>query len=38
MNHSKEFYAEIWRVMPDYHTRHAWLKKNGSVLMSRIPR
>ncbi|MBQ7379876.1 MAG: M48 family metallopeptidase [Clostridia bacterium] len=35
MNHSKAFYAEITRVMPDYHTRHAWLKKNGAVLMAR---
>ena len=35
MNHSKAFYAEIERVMPDYKVRHAWLKQNGRALMSR---
>ena len=35
MNHSKAFYAEINRVMPDYKARHAWLKKNGAALMKR---
>lgn len=35
MNHSKAFYAEIERVMPDYKTRHSWLKKNGAALMRR---
>lgn len=38
MNHSKAFYAEVLRVMPDYHTRHAWLKKNGTALMNRVAR
>lgn len=38
MNHSKAFYAEIDRVMPDYKARHAWLKKNGRALMSRVER
>ena len=38
MNHSAAFYAEIARVMPDYHTRHAWLKKNGTALMNRVAR
>lgn len=38
MNHSKAFYAEIDRVMPDYKARHAWLKQNGRVLMSRVER
>lgn len=35
MNHSKAFYAEVERVMPDYKARHAWLKKNGAALMKR---
>ncbi len=35
MNHSKAFYAEIARVMPDYKVRHAWLKQNGAALMAR---
>jgi predicted metal-dependent hydrolase len=38
MNHSRAFYAEVLRVMPDYHTRHAWLKKNGTALMGRVNR
>ena len=38
MNHSKAFYAEVLRVMPDYHQRHAWLKKNGMALMRRVNR
>ena len=38
MNHSKAFYAEIARVMPDYKARHAWLKQNGRALMNRVAR
>ena len=38
MNHSKAFYAEIDRVMPDYKARHAWLGQNGSALMNRAER
>ena len=38
MNHSKAFYAEIERVMPDYQTRRAWLKQNGASLMARVAR
>ena len=38
MNHSAAFYAEIARVMPDYKSRHAWLKQNGAVLMNRVAR
>ena len=38
MNHSKAFYDEIERVMPDYKARHAWLKQNGRALMNRAER
>ena len=38
MNHSKAFYDEIVRVMPDYKARHAWLKQNGRALMNRAER
>ncbi len=38
MNHSKAFYAEIARVMPDYQARRAWLKQNGAALMNRVAR
>ena len=36
MNHSKEFYKKVLSVFPDYHTHHAWLKKNGPELMARL--
>ena len=35
MNHSKKFYREVERVLPDYRERRAWLKKNGGALMRR---
>jgi len=36
MNHSKEFYSEIYRVFPDYDRCNKWLKENGGVYMKRI--
>ena len=36
MNHSAAFYDEVLRVMPDYHARHQWLKKNGPALIRRM--
>ncbi len=36
MNHSRRFYAEIYRVMPDYDERHRWLKEHGAVLQARV--
>ena len=36
MNHSRRFYAEVHRVFPDYDRAHAWLKKEGRVLMERM--
>lgn len=36
MNHSERFYAEILKIMPDYHERDKWLKQNGIKLMARI--
>ena len=35
MNHSARFYDHILSVYPDYYKHHAWLKKNGSALMTR---
>lgn len=35
MNHSKEFYAEIDRVFPDYKRCNKWLKDNGGIYMKR---
>ncbi len=36
MNHSKEFYAEVYRVYPQYDKWNAWLKENGGKLMRRM--
>ncbi len=35
MNHSKAFYAEVYRVFPEYDTWNKWLKENGAALMHR---
>lgn len=35
MNHSKAFWREVERVLPDYKNYEGWLKKEGSVLMRR---
>lgn len=37
MNHSKAFYDEVHRCMPDYDLRHKWLKQHGRELVQRIP-
>ena len=36
MNHSKEFYAEIARVFPDYKRCNKWLKDNGGIYLERV--
>lgn len=36
MDHSKEFYAEIDRVFPDYKRCNKWLKDNGGVYLKRV--
>ncbi len=36
MNHSKAFYAAVYRVFPDYDRCYAWLKENGSLLIRRM--
>ena len=33
MNHSKGFYREIEKIMPDYKERRAWLREHGEELM-----
>ncbi len=32
MNHSKEFWAQVEQIMPDYKVYRKWLKENGSTL------
>lgn len=36
MNHSRRFWAEVERVLPDYKIRQDWLKKNGAALLRRL--
>lgn len=36
MNHSRQFYAEVERVFPEYKRCNKWLKDNGSVYMARL--
>lgn len=38
MNHSKAFYDEILKVMPDYYENDKWIKKHGCKLMRRLYR
>lgn len=37
MDHSPEFWSEVERVIPKYKQANNWLKKNGSLLMARLP-
>ena len=36
LNHSKSFWAEVEKVMPDYKLHQKWLKENGSELIRRM--
>ena len=36
MNHSRAFWAEVERVLPDYAVRRKWLKDHGGALISRM--
>lgn len=38
MNHSAEFYAEVRRVFPEYDRWNRWLKENGGLFLSRLPK
>ena len=35
-NHSKAFYAEVYRVFPEYDRCNKWLKENGGMLIRRM--
>lgn len=37
MDHSKAFWAEVARVLPDYEICRAWLKEHGGALIRRLP-
>ena len=34
MNHSKRFYSEVLRVLPEYRQHQKWLKENGETLLA----
>ena len=36
MNHSDRFYAEVYRVFPEYDRCSRWLKTDGTVLLARM--
>lgn len=36
MNHSKAFWEQVERVMPDYKVQKQWLKDHGNEIMSRL--
>lgn len=36
MNHSRAFYAEVYKAFPEYDKWNNWLKKNGRVLLARM--
>ena len=37
MNHSKRFWKEVARVIPEYKECRAWLRKEGNDLIARLP-
>jgi len=36
MNHSKAFWAEVARILPDYKMRRTWLKEHSAALIGRL--
>lgn len=38
MNHSATFYEEVEKVLPEYKKYSNWLKENGSMYLSRLPK
>ncbi len=37
MNHSKRFWDEVQKILPNYDAQRKWLKENGNSLISRLP-
>lgn len=37
MNHSKRFWDEVQKILPNYDAQRQWLKENGNSLISRLP-
>lgn len=38
MNHSRQFWSEVEKVLPDYRERRKWLKENGGRIIGRMER
>lgn len=38
MNHSKQFWSEVEKVLPDYRERRKWLKENSGRIIGRMER
>ena len=38
LNHSPAFYAQVYRVFPDYDRCRTWLRENGGALLRRLGR
>ena len=36
MNHSRAFWAEVEKILPDYRARRKWLKENGGIYIRAI--
>ncbi len=36
MNHSRAFWMEVEKILPDYRAAELWLKKNGRILIQRM--
>ena len=37
MNHSKRFWAEVERILPDYKKSMKWFRDNGESILARLP-
>ena len=38
LNHSKRFWSEVEKVLPNYKSLRLWLKTNGGALIKRLPK
>lgn len=36
MNHSKQFWSGVEKILPDYKERREWLKEHGSILLNKL--
>lgn len=36
MNHSKQFWNEVEKIVPDYRERRTWLKEHGGEIIAKM--